>query len=280
MICQNCGASLDEEDIFCQKCGAKNQFEEPDTPPDESAQEETASEEAMFCPACGAEIRVGDKFCGRCGADQNPDSPANLARALPKKPSLTVYKGKRRHDKDYFYKSAVTLIFLAAIGGVAFAANRYLLDDIPWSDVAAVITGHRSKPAKSDFSVSPPPIADTEGDAVSDTPDASPDVVSVADVKPVWSQEDENGYSVLTAPGLSAEFGGTLSLTGKVNADKVRLRETPDTKSRILGRFDRGDELDVIGRYVSRSEKYPWFRVARDGQDGWMYGQFLRVTEE
>jgi hypothetical protein len=71
-----------------------------------------------------------------------------------------------------------------------------------------------------------------------------------------------------------------VSLAGEVNADRVRMRDAPNTKGRILGQFDKGHEFSVTGRYSSGNEKYPWFGVISGDVSGWMYGQYLRLAED
>ena len=44
--CRECGTDLGDDDVFCGKCGAKQQQE---------------------CPECGEESRGDDAFCGKCG---------------------------------------------------------------------------------------------------------------------------------------------------------------------------------------------------------------------
>jgi hypothetical protein len=62
--------------------------------------------------------------------------------------------------------------------------------------------------------------------------------------------------------------------------NRVRLREAPNTKANILGHFDRRQELEVMERYFSGNEKHPWFKVSSGDNSGWMYGEFLRMTED
>ena len=50
MYCSNCGAPLNESDVFCPKCGARKDKAAPDT-----------------CSNCGAPIEKGAKFCVNCG---------------------------------------------------------------------------------------------------------------------------------------------------------------------------------------------------------------------
>lgn len=47
--CPHCGAELNDEDLFCDKCGYKLQ-------------------ENKICQECGAELKQDSSFCPKCGA--------------------------------------------------------------------------------------------------------------------------------------------------------------------------------------------------------------------
>lgn len=60
--CVGCGADMDKNQIFCSKCGAKNELAP-------SAAEEAAQQAATIsCPSCGATLAAGSAFCTICGA--------------------------------------------------------------------------------------------------------------------------------------------------------------------------------------------------------------------
>ncbi len=59
--CVTCGAEMDRVQLFCSKCGAKNELpkaEETQTP------EQPA---APACPSCGTALTPGSAFCTNCG---------------------------------------------------------------------------------------------------------------------------------------------------------------------------------------------------------------------
>lgn len=62
--CVSCGAEMEKAQIFCSKCGAKNEL-----PPPVAAQEpaEQQPEAKPVCPSCGAEVAEGSAFCTSCG---------------------------------------------------------------------------------------------------------------------------------------------------------------------------------------------------------------------
>lgn len=57
--CKACGASMDDDGLFCPKCGTRNDIEE-------TIEEQQIAKENC-CPGCGAEVAEDDMFCGACG---------------------------------------------------------------------------------------------------------------------------------------------------------------------------------------------------------------------
>ncbi|MGE5613946.1 MAG: zinc-ribbon domain-containing protein [Bacillota bacterium] len=90
--CVNCGAEMENSQVFCSKCGARNELPAPavsepapaasespavsepsapavSEPPAPAVVEETppAQQPALFCTSCGAQLEQGAKFCTNCG---------------------------------------------------------------------------------------------------------------------------------------------------------------------------------------------------------------------
>lgn len=61
--CIGCGTEMEKNQIFCSKCGAKNEIA-----PAAAAQEPANQAAAVICPACGATLAAGAVFCTNCGA--------------------------------------------------------------------------------------------------------------------------------------------------------------------------------------------------------------------
>ena len=61
--CVSCGAELEKNQIFCSRCGTKN-----DTAPAAASEESAQQAAAETCPACGAALTAGSAFCTGCGA--------------------------------------------------------------------------------------------------------------------------------------------------------------------------------------------------------------------
>ena len=58
--CISCGAEMDRNQVFCSKCGTRNELT---AAPEQEPQQETAT-----CAACGATLAAGSAFCTSCGA--------------------------------------------------------------------------------------------------------------------------------------------------------------------------------------------------------------------
>ncbi len=59
--CTGCGAELERNQIFCSKCGTRN-----DVQP--AAEAAPASSASITCGACGAALQAGSVFCTNCGS--------------------------------------------------------------------------------------------------------------------------------------------------------------------------------------------------------------------
>lgn len=59
--CVGCGAEMEKTQVFCSKCGAKNEVAP-------AASAESAQQAAsVICPACGSTLASGAAFCTNCG---------------------------------------------------------------------------------------------------------------------------------------------------------------------------------------------------------------------
>lgn len=76
--CPKCGEEVDEEAVFCPKCGAQMPVPEPVKEEEaqaqqaqetaENAEKETKAEEGPVCPGCGKHADPENLFCPGCGA--------------------------------------------------------------------------------------------------------------------------------------------------------------------------------------------------------------------
>ncbi len=60
--CINCGTEMERTQIFCSKCGTKNEIVE--APAEEAPAEEA---QTVACPSCNTQLPVGTSFCTNCG---------------------------------------------------------------------------------------------------------------------------------------------------------------------------------------------------------------------
>ncbi len=74
MICQKCGALIEEGSEFCGECGT------PVAAMDDAPVQEVSS---GFCGECGAPLRPGVRFCNKCGAkvDFSPEAAEEQPQA-------------------------------------------------------------------------------------------------------------------------------------------------------------------------------------------------------
>lgn len=80
MKCKHCGATLEENALFCRACGTEVDAEpQQDTEVDAQPQQDT--EPAAICNNCGAELDEGAQFCRKCGTPitQNPQQAIHAA---------------------------------------------------------------------------------------------------------------------------------------------------------------------------------------------------------
>jgi uncharacterized protein YraI len=94
-----------------------------------------------------------------------------------------------------------------------------------------------------------------------------------------WSAPDSNGYSDLDVRGSSGliEFGATLPV--EVTGDSVRVRSAPNTDADILTHLSKGTVLGASRRYSSAQDRFHWFNVETGGNAGWVYGEYLNITQ-
>jgi len=60
--CINCGTEMERNQIFCSKCGTKNELaQEP------VAEAPAAEADTVTCPNCSTQLPVGTSFCTNCG---------------------------------------------------------------------------------------------------------------------------------------------------------------------------------------------------------------------
>lgn len=71
-MCINCKSLLEDDELFCHECGAKQEMEEV-----EVQAEEQSSQEEQYCVHCGKSIEAGSLFCPYCGKPQDVEETKN-----------------------------------------------------------------------------------------------------------------------------------------------------------------------------------------------------------
>ena len=59
-VCPNCGAEMDDDQIFCTQCGAEYKAGDHEEHSGRNVQK-------RVCPNCGKTIKEGQRFCTGCG---------------------------------------------------------------------------------------------------------------------------------------------------------------------------------------------------------------------
>ena len=75
-------------------------------------------------------------------------------------------------------------------------------------------------------------------------------------------------FSVLSAGLVGCDYLAPKE-NGYVTAVVLNLREQPTTKSRVVGRLQRGRELEIVERGDA------WLRVRADEREGWVHGDYV-----
>ncbi|MCL2684589.1 MAG: zinc-ribbon domain-containing protein [Synergistaceae bacterium] len=276
-FCGKCGISAGTEDVFCHRCGTELNIQA-------AHHTEYAASQRKICPQCGESVPMGDRFCGKCGAGQA--TPGFNTQIHTKKRATPSGVTTHRRRRGFLFGLISAVAFWGIVAGALYSVYKFLGSDIPWSDVIAMVTSTRPKnvplPENADRRSEelPPIVPETPGSG-----NPRPQAVPIrgepaAPGKPEWGTQDVNGYSILVLPGQEDTERADVSLRGVVTTNRVRLRSEPNTRSQIRGQFDSGKEFDVTGRYWSGSERFFWYGVSSGEDNGWMYGEYLRIVEE
>ena len=290
-FCGKCGISAGTQDVFCHRCGMEmNVQTAPIT--------EYAASQMKICPQCGEYVPLGDRFCVNCGSGLL--TPGFNTQIHTKKRLAPSGVTTHRRRRSFLFKLVSALVFWSVAIGSLYALYNFLGRDIPWSDVVALVTGSESRtggahvtesgyarygglppivPETGNYDGFPPIVPETSGSGgLTNTPHTPEE--PVPSLRPEWGSQDANGYSVLTLPGQDGAGRDGGSLRGVVNGGRVRLRAEPNTESEVLGQFDSGKEFEVTRRFRAAGAGIYWYRVSSGADEGWMYGEYLRIAEE
>ncbi len=126
MFCKKCGKPINESDVFCKACGAKNKSAVVENKVDQEATVEIAS--ADTCPNCGAALKENDEFCPTCSKRIKEEAPAQsepaeenvqtvepaqeVQPAVDVKDAEPVIAKKKTFNKKQIVVSAIVVIAL------------------------------------------------------------------------------------------------------------------------------------------------------------------------
>lgn len=92
-----------------------------------------------------------------------------------------------------------------------------------------------------------------------------------------WAQVSVDGmlgYASMEYIVDAAESSDFTVGEGEINADDVNFRSSPSTSSDVLGRFQSGTSVSVVG--VSNG----WFKVEVNGQSGYVHPDYLNIQSD
>ncbi|MDR3254224.1 MAG: SH3 domain-containing protein [Synergistaceae bacterium] len=305
-ICSNCGAPFAEGDASCHECGMPHEVR---------AQRQPQKE--RLCGGCGVIAQPGDLFCEQCGADlakfavtnegSNTPTPVDvpvkfhgapvkekvvLATQTPntargRAPLFTqtfVPTRKRPGKNSSMPRATVALIALLVLAGLGLGAYKFLsagkdsdlLGDNPIDFSTDLDPVFPDQPPIDD----PAPETTIARPVTPETqPGGIPSLVDSGPIKYVWGVDDPRGYSSLAPSDPSRIPSETPFLAGVVAGDRVRLRSEPNTSSTVLSHSSKGAKIEVIGRFTSGVEKFPWYNIRALDKVGWMYGEYVNIIE-
>jgi RNA polymerase subunit RPABC4/transcription elongation factor Spt4 len=310
-ICGNCGAPFAEGDTSCPECGmpmaSREQIEQPRTERYCSSCGGVVRVSDRFCEQCGVELAKLDGDDVRVQAPVDvpvklqgapvkekvvlaPQAPSPSRDRVPVFAQPLVHTRKRLGRNSSMPPATIALIALLVLAGLGLGAYKFLSKEKPpvlaQSDTMDVLIDDEIP------EIPPPPVLDDL--TVLDTP-ASPDTPVAQPVTPdtmepltridtgpiryVWSLDDPRGYSRLEPSDPSRAPSANPALQGSVTGDRVRLRSEPNTTSSVLNHYSKGAKVEVIQRYTSGSEKFPWYNIRAGERVGWMYGEYVKITE-
>jgi DNA-directed RNA polymerase subunit RPC12/RpoP/uncharacterized protein YgiM (DUF1202 family) len=280
--CSKCGVRLADGVAVCPQCGTQRGANGSKPKAGLVHAEVRTEPRNTTCVNCGADIEPDDLFCEKCGADQaEPQQSAGLAQvpqdAAPQGSSgkkkvafpapayaSPLSSARKKGGKNSILLPLIALLAIVWIGGMGFLAYKFFIEKDDSRGVqTTIITGQDGEEASDDSAVS------------MDVPQDDPLPSSPPQAEFIWGAQDSRGYSKLTPSDPSRVSAGTPALSAVVLGDRVRMRAEPNTDGKIIHHYSKGARVEVLRRYNSGKEEYPWYNIRVRGQSGWMYGQYV-----
>ena len=140
--CCNCGASLDNDALFCTECGTK-----------------VEQSQKSHCPSCGAEVDADSTFCTECGKRISREpTPTPASQSQPQVTQLQTgqaipsYQEEEKDEKrKYIIIGCIVATFLICILGwfayqqIAGNNTAEAVEDVEYAPISATFHGSIDK---------------------------------------------------------------------------------------------------------------------------------------
>ena len=90
-------------------------------------------------------------------------------------------------------------------------------------------------------------------------------------------------YILITSLVLAGSVLFSQAITGIVNDDSVRIRETPGLKATVLGKLNKNTSVIILGRtdkrdFISGNDSY-WLHIRAGEEISWIYGAYVNIID-
>lgn len=90
-------------------------------------------------------------------------------------------------------------------------------------------------------------------------------------------------YILITSLILAGSILFSQAITGIVNDDSVRIRETPGLKGTVLGKLNKNTSVIILGRtdkrdFISGNDSY-WLHIRAGEEISWIYGAYVNIID-
>lgn len=90
-------------------------------------------------------------------------------------------------------------------------------------------------------------------------------------------------YILITSLVLAGSVLFCQAITGIVNDDSVRIRETPGLNGTVLGKLNKNTSVIILGRtdkrdFISGNDSY-WLHIRAGEEISWIYGAYVNIID-
>lgn len=90
-------------------------------------------------------------------------------------------------------------------------------------------------------------------------------------------------YILITSLVLAGSVLFCQAITGIVNDDSVRIRETPGLNGKVLGKLNKNTSVIILGRtdkrdFISGNDSY-WLHIRAGEEISWIYGAYVNIID-